>query len=98
MGFIVTGQTETVVYLTHIGAEYLAGKKTSPKDLIIKYFSLGDSDANYLVDERLNADYVPDLTGRDASCCLKLINYNIRHSDVTKNNYHKSVIYKNKEG
>lgn len=71
MGFIGTGQSDVVVYLTPLGAEYLAGRKKSATDLAIKYFTMGDSDSNYLVKKRLQSSYVPDLTGED-SFCLKI--------------------------
>lgn len=91
MGFITTGQTDIVIYLTHTGAEYLAGKKKSATDLIVKYFSLGDSDTNYNVLKKLSKGYVPDLTGED-STCMKLVNINIKNSPTTTS-FHRSVIY-----
>lgn len=73
MGYISTGQTDgMVIYFTPKAIEYLMGKKTSKTDLSIKYFSLGDSDANYLVDNRLAPGYVSDLSGED-TVCLKNI-------------------------
>jgi len=101
MGFITTGQTDIVVYLTPVGAEYLAGKKKSKTDLGIKYFTLGDSDTNYLVLKKLNKGYVPDATGEDSSC-LKIANitidnkkfYNewVKDKNVAPTSFHKNLI------
>ncbi len=69
MGYISTGQTDgMVIYFTPKAIEYLMGKKTSKTDLSIKYFSLGDSDANYLINKRLQTGYVSDLSGEDTVC------------------------------
>lgn len=69
MGFISTGQTDgMVVYFTPKAMEYMMGKKTSPSDLSITYFTMGDSDANYLDIKRLIKGFVPDLSGEDTTC------------------------------
>lgn len=44
------------------------GGKQSSKDLILKYFSVGDSDTNYLVMNPLQNGYVPDISGESYSC------------------------------
>jgi len=69
MGFISTGETNgMVIYFTPKGMEYLTGKKTSSRDLSIRYFSLGDSDTNYLTQKKSFRGFIPDLSGDDVAC------------------------------
>lgn len=80
MGYIISDITDACqlpleVYWTDIGREYLIGKKQNRKKGIkVSYFSLGDSDCNYLVSDEPNnflpIDFVPDITG-DVDSCLK---------------------------
>lgn len=80
MGYIISDITDACqlpleVYWTDIGREYLIGKKINRKKGIkALYFSLGDSDCNYLVSDEPNnflpIDFVPDIAG-DVNSCLK---------------------------
>ena len=80
MGYIISDITDACqlpleVYWTDIGREYLIGKKQNRKKGIkVSYFSLGDSDCNYLVSDEPNnflpIDFVPDIAG-DVDSCLK---------------------------
>lgn len=64
MGFIPSGTSSAMtIYFTEKGVEYLLGKRKSPEDLIIRYFTLGDSDMNYKVTNSLTNGYVPDISG-----------------------------------
>ncbi len=77
MGFVSSASTLIIsAYLTHRGRElYLLG---DDNDILTKYFSLGDSDANYYTSasEIINTDdknlltngFIPDLTGALDSC------------------------------
>lgn len=80
MGYIpATACNYTVnVYLTDLGREYLIKGDTSKST--VKYFTLGDSDTNYLVAKTDNAegyrnipeiDFIPALGG-DVEGCLKV--------------------------
>ncbi len=83
MGFVSSGNSITVkAYLTQKGRElYYLG---DDEDIITKYFSLGDSDANYYIaatpnittDEAntLKTGFVPDLTGDYLGCIKSLSN------------------------
>lgn len=75
MGFITSGSSVTYqAYLTQEGRELLLkGDKSLMK---IKYFSIGDSDANYLIEKPLGSGYVPDVNG-DNLDCVKSIAVNI---------------------
>ena len=81
MGYISTGQTDgMVIYFTPLAIEYLMGKKTSPTDLSIKYFSLGDSDTNYFINNKLNIGYVSDLSGESTVCFKNVaVDFNNKH-------------------
>ena len=82
MGFISTGQTDgMVIYFTPKAIEYLMGKKTSPSDLSITYFSLGDSDTNYLIANKLTTGYIPDLSGEE-SICLRNTAVDFNNKDI----------------
>mgnify|MGYP006935534913 CR=1 FL=1 len=64
MAFIPSGTSSSMtIYFTQKGVEYLLGKRNSPEDLIIRYFTLGDSDVNYGVVNKLANGYVPDISG-----------------------------------
>jgi hypothetical protein len=79
MGFIPSSTTQTLsAYLTEQGRKYiLTGLKT---DFTIKYFSLHDSDINYVIASNIVSSnynnlpngFVPDITG-DISECIKSI-------------------------
>ncbi len=82
MGFISTGQTDgMVIYFTPKAIEYLMGKKKSKSDLSVKYFSLGDSDANYLINNRLISGTITDLSGEE-TICLKNIAVDFNNKDL----------------
>ena len=69
MGFIPSGATSGMtIYFTQKGVEYLLGKRSSPEDIRIKYFALGDSDANYNITTPLPNGYIPDISGVSGSC------------------------------
>jgi len=62
MGFITTGSTNDgimEVCFTPLGREYMV--KGLGSKLVVKYFGLGDTDSNYLINKRLCI--VPDITG-----------------------------------
>ena len=69
------------IYLTPKEVEYITGRKKTPTDLSIKYFSLGDSDADYRVIERLTSGFVPDISGESVSC-LKNISLDLNNSEL----------------
>lgn len=82
MGFISSGETsDVVIYFTPKAMEYLAGRKNSATDLSIKYFSMGDSDTNYLLSKKLSKGYIPDLSGENTNC-LKNISIDIKTGEL----------------
>lgn len=85
MGFITkTSSPALVAYLTQKGRELLLNGEE--EDILIKYFSIGDSDANYFVVTPLDNGYVPDLTGDNLDCVFSLVNnVGIKHSIVRNN-------------
>jgi len=69
MGYIHSGTT-LVAYLTQTGRELLL--KGDNSNFKIKYFALGDSDVNYSVEDKLEAGFIPDLSGNNNSCVKSL--------------------------
>lgn len=79
MGFIPSSTTQTLsAYLTQQGRKYiLSGTKA---DFSVKYFSLHDSDVNYIIARNIVSTnynnlpngFIPDVTG-DISECIKSI-------------------------
>lgn len=82
MGYIPSGVTNNnVIYFTDKGLQYLfSGAKDN---LVVNYFSLGDSDANYFVDSGLNIGNVPDISGLSGGCtnitAVKSIKWNLNY-------------------
>ena len=79
MGFIPSSSTQTLsAYLTQQGRTYIL--KGNKQDFQVKYFSLHDSDINYIIANNivlanynnLPNGFVPDITG-DISECIKSI-------------------------
>jgi hypothetical protein len=82
MGFISSANTVTLeTYLTQLGRNYLlTGEESRSK---VKYFTLGDSDTNYLIainengsaeKNILTSGFVPDVTGDDTGCIKSVAN------------------------
>lgn len=68
MGFIPSGTSSAMtIYFTQKGVEYLLGKRKNPNDIIIRYFTLGDSDTNYNISSGLPSGYIPDISGLSGS-------------------------------
>lgn len=66
MGFINSGTTSNIeASLTQKGREYFFKNKNNFQ---IFYFALGDSDANYLIQNQLGQGFVPDITGNNENC------------------------------
>lgn len=91
MGFIFSDSSDACnlpleIYWTDLGREYLIGKKSNrKKGISVKYFTLGDSDCNYIISEEPNnmlpPNFVPDAAG-DVTNCLKGTKDNILKSNV----------------
>lgn len=85
MGFISSAQTNGMtIYLTPKAVEYISGRKKSASDLSITYFSLGDSDADYTIINRLTAGFVPDISGENVSC-LNNISLDLNNAELFNN-------------
>jgi len=82
MGFISSGQTDgMVIYFTPKAIEFLMGQKKSASDLAITYFTLGDSDTNYLIENKLGTGYITDLSG-ESTLCLKNVAVDFDNVDL----------------
>ncbi len=82
----ITCTKDLLLSWTKVGREYLIGKKKGRKKGIrIVYFSLGDSDENYYVDDQLSTGFIPNITGNEHFC----INGNLRNDITHKLNYQK---------
>jgi hypothetical protein len=100
MGYIpATACNFTIeVYLTELGREYLVKKDTTRST--VKYFTLGDSDANYLIAKKDNSegyrnipelDFLPGLSGTLNPCFNATRVRSVKHrltytSDTTQEN------------
>lgn len=82
MSFVSSSDTITIkAYLTQKGKQlYFNG---DDKDIIVKYVTFGDDDANYFISSsiklddtpnRLSNGFVPDLSGDDERCIYNLAN------------------------
>jgi hypothetical protein len=62
--------TDTIyVSWTKIGREYLIGSRANRKaGLTVSYFTLGDSDMNYLNTAEIINGFIPNVTGEDTLC------------------------------
>ena len=92
MGYVQSGNTVTLrARLTQKGREELLSGTTQ---LTVKYFALGDGDANYRTSLLLSPGYVPDVTGDYSGCTLSLASgVGIHHPiDVTGNTVPSVVI------
>jgi hypothetical protein len=79
MGFVSSTPKITLnAYLTQVGREYFISGTVEQTEIM--YFSVGDSDCNYLISQieigdehnTLVSGYVPDLTG-DTTGCIKSV-------------------------
>lgn len=86
---ILSGGTCTkpfTISWTKLGREYLIGKKQGRKSgITVRFFSLGDSDANYYTKSVLKSGLVPSITGVQNEC----INGNLRDDILFKINLNK---------
>lgn len=82
MSFVSSSDTITIkAYLTKKGKQhYFSG---DDKDIIVKYITFGDDDANYFISSsiklddkpnRLSTGFIPDLSGDDERCIYNLAN------------------------
>ena len=70
MGYVQSASTVTLrARLTQKGREELLSGTTQ---LTVKYFALGDGDANYRTTSVLSTGKVPDVTGDYSGCTLSL--------------------------
>lgn len=73
MGYVqeISGSpTEFKVYWTDKGREYLSRVDDDNTGLLVKYFTLGDSDINYSVIDSDITDFVPNISGHKETSCL----------------------------
>ncbi len=82
MGYISSGNTQVVAYLTQTGRSLLLkGDKTRFK---VSYFTLGDSDVNYFIENLLDDGFIPDITGNENECVPSIsLNIDIKNK-ITK--------------
>ena len=70
MGYVQSASTVTLrARLTQLGREELLSGTTQ---ITVKYFALGDGDANYRTPLILSPGKVPDVTGDYSGCTLSL--------------------------
>lgn len=66
MAYVLTGQT---IQISGYFTEAYKKNLLLGEDITIRFFSLGDSDINYFIDETLNK--VPEISGDDDADCIK---------------------------
>ena len=83
MGYVkeISGATtEFTVYWTELGRDYLSRTKNSNNGLLVKYFTLGDSDINYNIVDKNIKDFIPNIAGhKDTTCLFGTLQNNIKY-------------------